>query len=76
VRPRGLIKQYVGQAVYRRSSPSWDLTQRRLVLATDVSEQSIGPVFKSQALTFEDGSDRVSRNVVKIANIRHTAAEA
>jgi len=33
LRPVGLIKQYVGQTVYRRSSPSWDLTQRRLVVS-------------------------------------------
>ena len=32
-----------------RSSPLWDVTQRRLVV-TDVSGQSIGPIVKCQAV--------------------------
>ena len=55
---------------------SWDLrssdiiTQRRVVIVTDVSGQPIGPIFKVkksrsflQMLTHKDGTDRLSWNV-------------
>jgi hypothetical protein len=35
-----------------RSSPIWDVTQRRLLL-TDVSGRSINPIFKEQAVQEE-----------------------
>ena len=43
----------------------WDITQRRVVIFTDVSGQPIGPIFKDQEiqeekkdfLTLEDGND-------------------
>jgi hypothetical protein len=59
-----------------RSAIFWDITQRRVVIFTDVSGQPLGPIFKGQEvqeenlffldfLTLEDGTDRLSRNVGK-----------
>jgi hypothetical protein len=47
------------------------LTRRKLIAVTDVSGQTVGPIFMSQAvhedsldcLVLEDGPDRLSRNV-------------
>ena len=50
----------------------WVVTQRIVIIFTDVSEQSILPIFKGHRIsrvkeffTLEDGTDRLSRNVGK-----------
>jgi hypothetical protein len=52
-----------------RSAIFWNITQRQWQSFTDVSEQHISPVFKSQEvqefLSLEDGTDILSRNVGK-----------
>jgi hypothetical protein len=41
-----------------------DFTQRRVIVVfTDVSGQTVGPVFLLGLLALEDGADRLSRNV-------------
>jgi hypothetical protein len=59
--------------LYVRSALFWDFTQSRMVVcyrSLDVSAQPVFPIFKGQAvfldfLTFEDGADKLSRNVGK-----------
>ena len=51
-----------------RSANFWDFTQRRMVVFADVSGQHVCPIFECQVvqeefLTFEDGTDKLSRNV-------------
>jgi len=58
-----------------RSAVFWAITERKLQILTDVSEQPIGPIFEGQEiregrrkrdfLTPEDGTDKFSRNVGK-----------
>jgi len=46
--------------------PFGDITQRKVVIPTEVSEQPIGPAFNNQkSKTFGDRTDRLSRNVGK-----------
>jgi len=42
----------------------WDIVQRRVIILTDFSGQRIGSIIRSQ-ISFEDGIDRLSRNVGK-----------
>jgi len=46
---------------YLRIAPYWAVTQRVVVIPSDVSGQPIGPIFKGK----EDWTDRLSRNVGK-----------
>jgi len=49
-----------------RSAGFWNFRQREWQFVTDVSGQSICHIFKGQSfhwLMFEDGNDRLSRNV-------------
>jgi hypothetical protein len=48
-----------------RSALFWDVTQRWVVVLYHVSGLPIGPIFKGQEvfLTFDDGTERLSRNV-------------
>jgi hypothetical protein len=39
--------------------------QREVVILTDVSKQSIGPIIKGQGLTLKNWTDRLCRNVGK-----------
>jgi hypothetical protein len=53
----------------------WDITQRRVLIFTDVSAQDISSIFKGQevrdillldSLTIQDGTDTLFRNVGKV----------
>ena len=51
---------------FMRSALFWDFTPRRMAFLTDVSGQSIPPVFKGQdPFTLEDGLARLSQNAGK-----------
>jgi hypothetical protein len=56
-------------AMFMRSARYWDVTQRRVVIHSDVSGQPIGPIFKDQEVqedfTLEDGNDTLPQNVGK-----------
>ena len=47
-----------------RSAFFWDITQRKMVILTDVLEQLIGVIFKGQE-SLEDVADVLSRNLGK-----------
>jgi hypothetical protein len=56
-----------------RSAQVWDITQRGVVIQTDISGQPIDPILKGQevprgktdCLTLKGGTDTLSRNVGK-----------
>jgi hypothetical protein len=56
-----------------RSGIFWDVT-RQILVFSDVSGQSIGPILKNQAVQ-EDGNDRLSRNVTKYQYTAHNIPE-